>query len=720
MKLLLYILFLVMPNELIVYKLNYTNKKGDDIYLQIRDLKNYDASDPTTAIYSEINLVAGKDALEIETFSTNGTPYGIFGKRAIVSFKSTAEYGMHTFSEGEDGRFDVYAFSTLANQIIFKGFIVMDDNEEEYVPPGTEVKIVATDGLGLLRGVELSDFDGVRPDPDIPVSRIKLLAYCLAKTGLGADIIIQDNLYSSLMQYRSVGGGDEMNNPWDQSWILPNTYEKEVNVYEDCFTVIQKLLGENLRLSYGKLGAGDSAFIVQRVHELKRDTVSYTRFNPSGVAISGVIDDASHIVNIGHADDHPVYFIGRATRVSNRRPAKKVELKYLFDVQKDLPRNKDFTRGTLNIPMSGLNYTAYDPADWEFKRWKPFAVAPDAASLANAYIKKVFEDGYEKERYLVITKALVANPVHWLRCKKHIYVHEKDRINVSVDYRFNGQFNDRLFTFLLAGELRANDGTFYYLYYDPNNIEHTGWLPYQAGTTNILGVNVTISQDSDTKTDWRKITVEDKAGVPKAGVVYLYLGGEDAAGAANQTHFSNLQLEYIPYVNGSYKKYLGERVTDSQTGRYSNPQDNEVHVSVSQKILFKGALLNYDSGTGVITLINDRWFDWTHYHATAETLLDKRLVLVTLDHYNHYRNTQRVFNLNMRGLVDEDDKLCNMCNVYRNSVNNLNNNNKSFVLVSMRQNWSSCAWTGTAVEIDDSGDRFAEAGDYTSEHKYIE
>lgn len=706
MKILLIILTFLMPNELITYRLNYTNKKGDDIFLQIRDLKNYDAGDPTTAVLTFYDLVAGKDALEIETFSNDGSPYGIFGKRAVISFKSTAVFGMHTFSEGEDGRFDVYAFSTLSNQVIFRGYVVMDDNEEQYVPPGTEVKIVATDGLGLLRGVEFSDFEGVRPDPDIPVTRIKLLAMCLAKTGLGADIIIQDNLYSSLMLYRSVGGGDEMNNPWDQSWILPGGFLKEPNKYEECFTVIEKLLGKNLRISFR-----NDAWWVQRVHELKRDTISYTRFNASGVVQSGVIDDATHIVEIGHADDHDVYFIARATRVSNRRPSKKVEVKYLFDIDPDLPRNKDLIRGDIITPLLDDGIVEYEVDDW---RNTGYPLRPDLNTPATnqARIWRVFEDRYEKERYLLLSNTPAPN----FLISKAIYVTADDKFTFSADWRWQVNKSGGFFIThpIYHVVLQAFDGTNWFM-----DNDGTWYQSSATWNTNVKEIEESWKLDDVDETDWRTTTVESKK-IPRDGKLMFCLNNGGYIVADNYMIFQNIRFGYIPFRNGSYKKYNGERVTDTQTGRYSNPKEDQVHISCSRKYLDKGTLMTYDEGTGVITLISDRWFDWTHYHATAETLLDKRLTLVTLDHFTHYRHSQREFNLSLRGLIDDNGKHCDMNNVYRNTVNNLNNNNKSFVLVNMRQNWSSCAWTGTAVEIDDTSDQFAAVDTYTSEQKYIE
>jgi hypothetical protein len=238
-------------------------------------------------------------------------------------------------------------------------------------------------------------------------------------------------------------------------------------------------------------------------------------------------------------------------------------------------------------------------------------------------------------------------------------------------------------------------------------------------------VNYTLNQNGDPKTEWRSVNVEDKMGAPKPGVIYFYLGAEDASGGATEVHFQNFKFEYIPYINGSYKKYDGERITDSQPGRYSNPQLLETKISASQKILFKGALLNYDSGADLITLLSDRWFDWSYYHAGAPydaiyPEIDKRMKWVGLDHYNHYRNTQREFNFSLRGLVADNGQRCDLDHVYRITVDSRHNNFKSFVLTSLKQNLKSGAWSGAMVEIDDSRDKFAEVIAFESEHKYIE
>jgi hypothetical protein len=594
----------------------------------------------------------------------------------------------------------------------------MDDNEEKYVPPGQVVTIVATDGLGLLRGVDWTDFDGVRIDPDVPITRIKALAYCLYKTGLGVDIIVQDNLYNGLMLYRAAGP-DITNNPWDQSWELPFTHEKEANVMEDCKAVIEKLLGKNLRLSFR-----NDAWWVQRINELKLPTIAFTRFNPGGAAIGGELDYTDHKIEIGHAEGGDpasklVHFIARSTGVRNRRPSKKTELEYKFDIPKDLPRNKDFIRGDRITaepvpPAVDNGIVEYEIEDW---RNTGYPLRPDlnTAATNQARIWRVFEDGYEKERYILLTNTVTPN----FLISKELLVTVNDKFSFSVDWRWNynksgGSITHPIFHVMLI----ATDGTNWFMDNDGS------WFQSNATwNVNVKEIEEIWTLNQVDEREWRTTSVESRP-LPRDGKLLFALNNSGYIGAVTSdvyVMFQNLVFTYIPYENGSYKKYNGERITNTQAGRYSNPKDDQLYLSVSRKYLYKGALVKYNAG--VITLLNDRWFDWSLYHAGITPdppPHDKFLKLVSVDHFNHYRNNQREFNLQMRGLVDENDQHCDLNNVYNISVDSLHNNFKKFVLVNMRQNWMDCSWTGTLVEIDDSRDQFAAEGSFESEHKYIE
>ena len=71
-------------------------------------------------------------------------------------------------------------------------------------------------------------------------------------------------------------------------------------------------------------------------------------------------------------------------------------------------------------------------------------------------------------------------------------------------------------------------------------------------------------------------------------------------------------------------------------------------------------------------------------------------------------------------MIDADGKLCDMVNVYKNTVANDNNAGKLFLLLDMLQNWKTCEWFGNAIEIDDETRKFAAVDDFEVEHKFLE
>ena len=712
MKFLIYILWFIMPNELIRYDMLFKDRNDQDVYVYISDYK--EVTDLSTATLTIKQLQPGTVPVSIEAFNTGGRLYGIFGKRCTVSFKKTGAIGMNTFSDGENGRFFM---QVVTESQAFNGYVVMDDNRESYTPSSDDVYVTATDGLALLEDVPLTDFDGARIDPDVPLTRIKLLAYALYKTGLGSDIIIVDNLYEAQMLYRSTGA-DLVNNPWDQSYQFPLTYESEIDVMEDCKTVIEKLLGTNFRLCWAKgNGAGDGAFWVQRITELKRDAISYTRFNSGGASIFGAIDYEGHKITIGHKNliaDNPVYFINRETEVTNRRPSKSVQVEFDYDVPADIPRNKAFIRGTLNLPYSGVDFTAYDPADWTIGK-------DSVGTPAVVIIKKFFTDDYEVARYLEFSPLAV--PDTTLTSKK-VYMVVGDKFKFSIDRKLSsdmtggGGYTDTIAKIRLYG----TDGSFYTLHGGVSADPQIRWEPCTAAfNSNQKLISEQGNNNQNDFTEWHTNSVES-APLPVSGYILIQLYQSAIGGTTRYTRFSNLVFEYIPLINGSYKKYTGERVTITREGNYSNPIKNteQFNTSASTKFLHKGSLLRYNSGTGLITLLSDRWFDWTHYHATAETVIDKRLSLVALDHFNQYRKTQKEFILKMKGITDANGAACDLINVYTNTVNSVHNNNKSFMLLDFNQNLKTLEWSGNALEIHDSTDDYADADDYDLLFKYKE
>ena len=153
----------------------------------IQDLATY--VDPPDSV-EYVDLICKSFTTEYER---NDDPYApIKACRAIYTFKSTSSVGMSNFSSGSDHRF-LFQAKYGSSGIIFQGYLVMDDNQEAFMPPGQDVTLTALDGLGLLRNVELTDTLGGRLTGKH--SLIQIIAYCLYKTGNLNQFIVADNLF---------------------------------------------------------------------------------------------------------------------------------------------------------------------------------------------------------------------------------------------------------------------------------------------------------------------------------------------------------------------------------------------------------------------------------------------------------------------------------------------------------------------------------------------
>lgn len=219
-----------------IYRINFRNKQLDEVEIKIIE-QPLPGSDPELII-QYIDLIGYAPAFELETFNVNEDKFSnILGQGATIRFKSTNAVNFATFATGNDNHFFVRATYAGGTKFIFSGWLVMDDNQQAYLPPGQPVTLYATDNLGSLKDIELSDFDGARPAGKYRL--IEIIAWCLNKAEGNLNFIDGIKVADSLFE-------DNMSNvdncPLNQTYVDVLTFEKTINEFEDCFTVLEKIL----------------------------------------------------------------------------------------------------------------------------------------------------------------------------------------------------------------------------------------------------------------------------------------------------------------------------------------------------------------------------------------------------------------------------------------------------------------------------------------------
>lgn len=574
----------------------------------------------------------------------------IRSKQAEIKIKTGNGIDINTFCEGEDQRYYVEIF--IDDLIIFRGFLMIPDMQQDFMPDPNDLLLVATDNLPLLKDIALVDAGG-----DVPELEWKLIDYiqwCLRRTGIiqniniinsvkhgsgglvsdvifnvdgdgnfqvltpatdffyanqriritgtvsndgeftvkgSALLVVQDTIvYEAVVSETSDGilfeDISSEGNFYDIIFLDAKTFERQIGTREDCYTVLQKILGEDCVLFQYQ-----GEWWLVRIDEIEEisGTFQYSvdHYDSDGAFISNEIIAKSK--NIGAPDI--MHFMNDDAIVIPDRAYLSIKETFRYENPLEIVCNVDFSRGDFidNLPdvaKDGFLYNAksYDLDNWEVARFTHLNKNPDSPTTAEHYIERLFQNGYEKERFAVAGSADVSESdpdVHLRSCP--IRVAKNDKFSISIDIKLSETVpGNNLLT--IGGMLYGDDGTVWelgeLLWLDRTAITPGGSIDLSA----IAAVILDYTDDSQ-KTQWTTTSIQSFP-VPVNGVFYIYLVGS----YGYDTYWQNLQFNYSPFVNGSYQRYTSQYHQVSQVGNNKAIREKQVYMSDSPSLLLKGAM----------------------------------------------------------------------------------------------------------------------------------
>lgn len=609
----------------------------------------------------------------------------IRAKQCIIEFLSTNQNNLNTFAAGQDNRW--YVEVLVSGSVKFKGFLVMNDMQEDFLSPPNIVSLTATDNLGLLKDIPLTNFDGESPivvRPKTPYGWLTYLAWALSKTSLSLPINIQHNLREEH------NTGDPF---WENVLLDAKTFEDEIGTCINCYEVIERLLGEECFITQY-----NGEWWVIRVDELD----SRTRYVYNVSADLTTVTPSEPTLNKTIKKDQDINWIERSAYVQVDRPHSNIKEQYNYQYPKEIIDNIDFARGgQILIVVTPPDEKHYHLEDWTEKRNFPAS----GTALISAYIKRIFNDfDTEIERYVVIPGVNTGSNTEYIESNA-VPILEKDKFTFSVDFKFDtNKSGSGIVTDLLAYVYIQSGITIYSL--DIDGVWH-------------LGHGFTIAYQWDRATvdesEWQTISVEADA-APIEGDVYVCLLKSSQYGNSENTNFSNLRFEYFPYINGSYQKYNGHYWKVSQSGEYKAARDEEVFVTDSPRPLFKGAMLYFDFPSDQHRL-TDRWYDYS-LNQTAPSTDDMKPYgwFQAQSVWNQYRREMRIFDGEMYGLTDDD--LPDLVHKYTLGDPSPHTQLRTFMCLHYSQSLKKCTWTAYFVEVFKSDQEKVYTDD--TEFKFIE
>jgi len=614
----------------------------------------------------------------------NSGEYDVDGSDQVIDVSN--------FSDGGESRWLVRIL-TGSIALPFLGNLVLDDNSEAFQPRPNPVQLIASEGLNSLRDVELRTLAG-----ELPIGHYSIadyLAMCLNNLIPGQQMRVIMNLYE-------VDSDETTSHTFSDIFLDALTFEKEVDSREDCLTVLTKILDAfGCFITYDHDGwwiirwdeydAMGTSILTHRAAVFDANDGSFQTYE---------LIDLTKVIAADYAAEYEGYRLSHDNAIRRfQRKAKEVVHTYNFSLPKEIPCNVKFTRGTILMTTVSPTESHYEVDCWTYYKFGANNPNPDTGSTSpdsDAYIAKILDaNGYQTENYLVLPfdadqHAIISQPIQ---------VSEKDKINVSVNYRWSanktggGSITIDIFQVLLAGDSGNNytlddDGTWFQ--------SDASWV-----TNYKIIQGIWVPDDVD-ETVWRDFSVESNE-IPEAGNIYIVLDNTGSLGSSVDdvdAHFNDLTVDYIPYINGGYGEYEGQEVRVSADNGSRRIIEKEMFIGEPPIRMAKGGLKKFDGSNYVLT---EGWNDFI----TPAVFTDERLSkFIVYQWWNQYRKTRTVIETDIQG-INSDQEFGIPGLIYRWKISHANEGDKFFMLTSLRDlNFRTCGWAGVFVETSDfDGDR---------------
>lgn len=730
------------------------------------DLVRVDIGDTTVELIPDtepqiIQLQPSGDPLHIAVVNSDEDKFtSIRAKQAVIEFLSDASYNAATFADGSDNRYSVtITLNPTATPVtIFLGFLVLADISQPWQPYPQVVTLTASDHLGLLKDIALTDQDGNYMRGKFKISTF--IANALFKTGLSLDVKVMNNLRVGGGEYDSdatfvastnyfitpitkffyVGQRIRISNTvsndgdytvlaagvgviaitivdgtitdevavdvhfedlsssshlYDTVYLDALTFEQSISVGESCYRVLEKILGDDCFLTQYQ-----GKWWIIRVDEMDQYGSYVATFDADTGSFNdiGFVDIGKYIGNIYS------HFWVRADQITRYdRGMGYIKETFNFTYPAELVCNIDFSRGVTVIDAPDLG-AANSTGTYEVECWTVRRIFGSPVT-STIHIERTFEYGYEKQKYLVITPATGTSTPFDFAESEPFDVFIGDRVEFSVDWRFETDFGagEGAVTYFPAMVyiLAANGDRYYWWNPDTSNDLSTFyWYKRLAvdGEGNFympVGVNL----DDEDQAAWQTLSA-NLGDIPVDGKFYVCLlqlhQGADA-GDDQDAFYQNLNIVYNPKIAGSYQLYTSQshKVSRTDTG-YLAKRENEVFMSDAPRPAFKGGMFILSGSDYALIAAFYSSAQFSLGFPTSEDFVNRYGYHQAFAVWNQYRNTIRKFTGTVIGLRSDWVDVIHKVNLADNTDDT---NGRIFMLLSFNQNWKTCETSSTFMEV---------------------
>jgi hypothetical protein len=566
--------------------------------------------------------------------------------------------------DNDDDIIVYFDFGTWTNY--WKGYMLQDDFQESWINTNHIITLRATEGIGQLKDVELTEAGAELNGRYTP---LELIQYAMAETVQGFnDYKVFSNLFHSSMTDTSTNTG------LDQCYVDAKTFQVNPSEYDDSYLALEKInksWNQTLYMYKGK-------WVIFRQEELYVPYSENIRgYRQNGASRTDASQRFDALVGVNQTikpiTPEMLRFIQRRTKSDT--------IQFNFDQFDEILCNGSFSRGALVTSTSTLKTYQLDQWNW-YQGAINSTTIPTTGSFGR---KESFAVGGKlDDQYAFLTQDSATT--RFLKsCGVEVLLNEK--IDVSVETKYKT-------TFAGAGNI---DTLVVMLYGVTNNYTLDGdgrWYQSNASwTTNLKTIQIYYNgSPAILPQEYNTVQVTSEA-IPENGILYINLYNPNVPFVSSQErYFKSLQLVLSTTFNGIDVSTIQAVQSIFTKAATLKPKFfDEIYFDDGLSKLYKGSLYEDDQQTLTTA-------DWHRFRYSSESNGFRKQNDIA--HWSHNRINRNKIDANFYGLTwSSGTEPIGLINTVRFTDDDPN---RIYTIANLKEmDFSSSTWSATLVEVFD-------------------
>jgi len=566
--------------------------------------------------------------------------------------------------DNDDDIIVYFDFGTWTNY--WSGYMLQDDFQESWIDTSHIITIRATEGIGQLKDIELTEAGDELNGRYTP---LEIIQFAMAQSVQNfTDYKIFSNLFHSSMTDTSTNTGI------DQCYVDAKTFMINPSEYDNSYDALEKVnksWNQTLFMYKGK-------WIIFRQEELY---IPYSQ-NIRGFRInSSTRTNASQRFDVLVGVDETVKPISPEMLRFIQRRTKSDTIQFNFDQFNEVICNGSFSRGDLVTSTSTLK--TYQLDQWS---WYEGAINSSTVPTTGSFGRKeeYVTGGKLEDQYAFVTQD--SSTTRFLKsCGIEVLQNEKIDISIETRYKttFSGVGNIDTLVVMLYGVTNNytlnEDGKWYQ--------SNSSWsinlktIPiYYNGTPGLLPEQYNTVQ----------VTSEE---LPEEGIIYILLYNPNVPFISSQErYFKSLNVQLFTTFNGIGVETINAvQSIFTKTDTLKPKFFDEIYFDDGLSKLYKGSLYEDDQQTLTTA-------DWHRYRYATETNGFRKQNDIA--HWEHNRYNRNKIDVNFYGLTwssgTEPIGLINTIKFVDDDPS------KIYAIANLKEiDFSNSVWSATLVEVYD-------------------